>query len=57
VPSGFPSGDLNQPRMGGDNAKYITGAEQQQTPEPAIMNTLSDATAVIVAIEQVTTRS
>jgi hypothetical protein len=32
VPFGVPECDLNQRQMGGDNAKYLTGAEQQQTP-------------------------
>ena len=25
---GVPAGDLNQPRMGGENAEYLAGAEQ-----------------------------
>jgi hypothetical protein len=27
-----PARDLNQHRMGGENAEYLAGAEKQQTP-------------------------
>jgi hypothetical protein len=54
---GVPAGDLNQRRMGGENAEYPAGAEQHQTPRPAIMNTLSEGIADKVAVEQVTARS
>jgi hypothetical protein len=54
---GIPARDLNQRRMGGKNAKYPAGAEQQQTPRPAILNSSSEAIADKVAIEQATARS